>query len=188
MINWKNIAYGIVCLLLFALPWLYTKGNNYKMSMQQSYSSLINTKEIAALSTSEFVYNGIVQSMKENGEVDYNVLYKSSVKVSIDASNIKYEIDDDHKTVTFIFPEFKFEKPAVDIKSLKWIPNNKDLQMDEIVALCRDDALTEAQKSEKLISSARDNLQSITEAWYSPVFQGYTFEYNFDSVEGGGIE
>ena len=60
--------------------------------------------------------------------------------------------------------------------------------MDEIIRLCRNDALSEAQASGKLISSARENLKAIMEAWYSPVLEGYTFEYRFGTAEGGESE
>ena len=65
------------------------------------------------------------------------------------------------------------------------IPNRSDLHIDTIIKLCRNDALVEAKKSDKLISSAQENLKSIIEAWYSPVFDGFTFEYQFGAPEGG---
>ena len=176
------LAVGIILLIL--LLGSLINGNNQKMVKQQSYSSLINTKEIAALSVSEFVYNGIAQSLKDNGEPDYNVLYKSTVKVSVDANGIKYSVDETQKTVTFIFPPFIIERPVIDVGSISLIPNRSNLYIDNVIALCRSDALAEAQKSEKLISSAQDNIRSIIEAWYSPVLKGYAFEYQFDIEEG----
>ena len=177
---------GLV-LLVFTFTNLTGIGST-KLTKQESHADLINTREIAALSVSEFVYNGIAQSLKSNGDPDYNVLYKSTVKVSVDANGIDYTIDEEKKVVTFIFPEFTLEKPVIDVGSISIIPNRSNLFMDDVITLCREDALEEAKKSEKLISSAQENIRTIIEAWYSPVLEGYSFEYQFGSAEGGDAE
>ena len=190
--DWEKIsliallAFGIVFLGL--LVWNIFGGSGSRRIQQTTTSDLISTKEIATLSVSEFVYNGIAQSLKENGEPDYNVLYRSTVKVSVDADNLNYNIDEENKIVTFIFPELTIETPVVDVGSISLIPNRSDLYMDDVIKLCRSDAFAEANKSEKLVSSAQDNIRSIMEAWYSPVFEGYSFEYRFGATEGGGAE
>lgn len=152
---------------------------------QTTTSDLINTKEISTLSVSEFVYNGIAQKLKENGDPDYNVLYRSTVKASVDAEKISYSIDEKNKTLTFVFPEITVEKPVIDVGAIRLIPDKKDLYIDDVIKLCREDANNEAQQSGKLISSAEDNIRSIMEAWYTPIFEGYTFEYVFNGSEGG---
>ena len=177
------IAIGIIFFIL--LLWNLLGGNGGPKTQQQTTSDLISTKEIANLSVSEFVYNGIAETYKENGDHDYSVLYKSTVKVSIDAEKIQYKSDEERKTITFFLPEFNIENPIIDIKSISIIPNKTDLYVDDLIKLCRSDALTEAKKSDKLIASAQENLKSIMEAWYSPVLEGYSFEYQFDHAEGG---
>ena len=157
-------------------------------AQQQNYSNLIDTKEIARLSVTEFIYNGIAQSFNGKEEPDYNVMYKSTVKVSVDVNNINYSIDEENKVVTFVFEEFDIGRPVVDVSSISVIPHQSNLYMDEVIALCRNDAAEAACQSEKLISTAEDNLRSILEAWYSPVFEGYSFEYLFGSAEGGEEE
>lgn len=187
-INWEKIsliallAFGVVflVLLLFSLF-----GGNSSQARHTTTSDLINTKEIATLSVSEFVYNGIARTYKENGDHDYNVFYKATVKVNVDAEKIDYAVDEDKKTVMFILPEFVIGRPVIDVSSLRTIPDRNDLYIDDVISLCRNDALEEAKKSDKLISSAQDNLKSILEAWYSPVFEGYTFEYQFGTAKGG---
>ena len=187
--DWEKITIRALivlgAVLLFLLIWGLLKGNSSPRTHQQTSSDLINVKEISTLSVSEFVYNGIAQTFKDNGDHDYNVLYRSTVKVSVDADHIQYSIDDEQKTITFVFPEFKVENPVIDLNSIDFVPQQNNLHMDEIIKLCRSDALVEAQKSGKLISSAQDNLKSIMEAWYSPVFEGYTFKYTFATAEGG---
>ena len=190
--NWEKIAlYALLVLSIILLVITFTSLTgigNPKLTKQESHSDLINTKEIAALSVSEFVYNGIAQSLKSNGEPDYNVLYKSTVKVSVDANNISYTLDEEKKVVTFIFPELTLEKPVIDVGSVSIIPNRSNLYMDDVISLCRADALEEAKKSLKLISSAQENIRTIIEAWYSPVLEGYSFEYQFSTAEGGDTE
>lgn len=187
--NWEKISLIALCavgtIILILLLWNIFSGNNSKMVQQQSHSDLINTKDISMLSVSEFVYNGIAQREKEDGSIDYNVFYKSTVKVSIDANKTEYTINEKEKKVTFNFPEFTVENPVIDVDSFSFIPSRNDLFVRDAIALCRNDALSEAKNSEKLISSAQENLKSIIEAWYSPVLEGYTFEYVFKTAEGG---
>ena len=187
--NWEKISLIALCavgtIILILLLWNIFSGNNSKMLQQQSHSELINTKDISMLSVSEFVYNGIAQREKEDGSIDYNVFYKSTVKVSIDANKTEYTINEKEKKVTFNFPEFTVENPVIDVDSFSFIPSRNDLFVRDAIALCRNDALSEAKNSEKLISSAQENLKSIVEAWYSPVLEGYTFEYVFKTAEGG---
>lgn len=189
--NWEKAS--LIALLAFGIVFLFLiifslSGGNSPRTQHSTTSDLINTKDIATLSVSEFVYNGIVRTYKENGEHDYNVLYKSTVKVSVDADGIDYDVDDKQKRVTFILPEFRIENPLIDISSISTISDRKDLYSDELIRLCRTNVLEEASKSEKLISSAQENLESIIEAWYSPFFEGYTFEYQFGTMEGGEAE
>ena len=187
-VNWEKasfialIVFGIVLLLLILFSLF--GGNNSKVQ-HSTTSDLINTRDIATLSVSEFVYNGIARTYKENGDHDYNVLYRSTVKVSVDADGIGYTVDTELKKVTFILPTFKVENPLIDISSISTIPDRNDLYPDELIGLCRNNVFEEASKSEKLISSAQENLKSIIEAWYSPVFDGFTFEYQFGAPEGG---
>ena len=154
----------------------------------RSSSTLINTEEIASLSVSEFIYNGIAQFEKSNGDIDCNILYNSTVKVSVDVENIRFDVDDKDKIVTFTFSEFTYRDPVIDPDSFRFIPSDKIVEIKDAIALCRKDALAEAKKSDKLLSLAEDNLKSIVEAWYSPIFDGYTFEFVFETVEGGEAE
>ncbi len=177
----------IACALLFIrlMSNIFIKYNSKKEHFSAS-SSLISVEEIASLSVSEFVYNGIAQIEKDNGDIDYNILYNSTVKVSVDAENINYEIDDNNKTIRFTFSDFMYEDPIIDTDSLRFIPSERSVEIRDIIAICRKDALTEAKRSEKLIILAKDNLESIMEAWYSPIFDGYTFEFVFETAEEGG--
>ncbi len=174
-----------MCIRLF---WnLYPQDDSGKEQFRSS-STLISKEEIAALSVSEFVYNGIAQIEKSNGDIDYNILYNSTLKINVDIENISYDIDEANKIVTFSFSEFTYEGPIIDVGSLRFIPSEKSIEISEAIALCRRDALAEAKKSEKLVMLAKDNLKSIIDAWYSPIFDGYNFEYVFETAEGDDAE
>lgn len=186
--KWEKVTIALLAaagVALFVLVLLSVFGGNSPQVHHVTKSDLINTKDISTLSVSEFIYNGIARTYKENGDHDYNVLYRSTVKVGIDADSIDYVVDEENKVVRFIFPEFSIQRPVIDEGSISIIPDRNDLHPNELITLCRNNALEEAQKSEKLISSARENLKSIIEAWYAPVFDGYTFDYQFGSAEGG---
>lgn len=192
-INWEKAS--LIVLLIFCLVFcfilvrnLLSKSEPEEVEVQQKTSSdLISTKEIADLSVSEFVYNGIAQTYKENGEHDYNIIYKSTVKVSVEADDIKFNVDEEEKVVTFYIPEFRVGNPMIDVNAISTIPTRNDLYMDDLIKICRNDALLKAKESEKLITSAKENMQSIVEAWFSPVLEGYSFEYSFGSAEGGEV-
>lgn len=189
IINWEKAS--LIVLLIICLVFCFILARNlFSKSepegvLQKTYSDLISTKEIADLSVSEFVYNGIAQTYKENGEHDYNIIYKSTVKVSVDANDIEFAVDEEEKVVTFYIPEFKVENPVIDVSAISTIPTRNDLYMDDLIKICRSDALLKAKESEKLITSAKENMQSIVEAWFSPVLEGYSFEYSFGSAKGG---
>ena len=178
-----SLAIGLI-ILFFLVKNLLTV-NSLSNKKQQNFLQLIHTEEIAALSVSEFVYNGIAQPLKEDGEIDYNVLYESTIKVSLDATDIQYIVNNEQKTVTFVFPEFKIEDPVIDIASIRFMPSKSNLLMDRVIAQCKEDARSEIKQSEKLITAAQENLKTIVEAWYSSVLEGYSFEYRFTTAKGG---
>ena len=189
--NWEKTS--LIALLVFGIVFFFLLifnlfNQNDQKSQHLTHSDLINTKEIATLSVSEFVYNGIARTYLEDGNHDYNVLYKSTVKVGIDADKIDYAVDEENKIIKFILPDFEIQRPVIDESSITVIPDRPNMFTDELIKLCRSDALEKAQKSEKFISCARENLKTIMEAWYAPAFEGYTFKYQFKTAEGGDAE
>ncbi len=148
-------------------------------------SDLIDFKEIALLSTSECVCNGIAQYRDSSGEIMYDALYKSTVKVNVDVEKIKYTVDDEQKKIIISVPEFVVEDPVIDVDSIQVVSPKKNYPMSDIIACCRQDALKEVNKNDQFLTIAKENLQAVIEAWYSPVLEGYTFAYEFDAAESG---
>ena len=62
------ITFILILICLLFLPRIF---NNPQQANHTSTSDLISTNEIATLSVSEFVYNGIARTYKENGDTDW---------------------------------------------------------------------------------------------------------------------
>ena len=56
---------------------------------------------------------------------------------------------------------------TVDPDSLSFIPQNPDVELKDIMTVCKEDALKEASESKELYQTAEENLQSAIEALLS---------------------
>ncbi len=184
----KKICLILIIALCIFLAIKLTFNLNPQKEKFSTSSSLIDVKDIARLSVSEFVYNGIGQTFKSNGEPEMNILYKATVKVSIDPEDIKCKVDDDKKVVAFTLPPFTLQDAIIDTSSIKYIPDGESMEIKDAITICRKDAMAAAEKSEKLMLLAKDNLRAIVVAWYSPILDGYTFEFVFTEPDGSEAE
>lgn len=143
-------------------------------------SQLQETIDISELSTAEFVYNGIADKYnEETQEVEYQIAYDARVKVGIDMRQVMFKIDDDNKTVKPVLPDISVNIASVDPETLSYIPKNPDMELDEIVALCKEDAINEANNTPQLYETAEENLQKTIEALLLPVLEpvGYSIQW-----------
>lgn len=143
-------------------------------------SQLQEAIDISELSTAEFVYNGIADKYnEETQEVECQVAYDARVKVGIDMTQVTFKIDDDNKTVKPVLPDISVNIASVDPESLSYIPKNPDMELDEIVALCKEDAINEANNTPQLYETAEENLQKTIEALLLPVLDpvGYSIQW-----------
>lgn len=144
-------------------------------------AQLENAIDISQLSTAEFVYNGIAEKYDDDepGEVECYISYNANVKVGIQMEDVKFDIDEEQKTVTPILPEITVNIATLDEKALSYIPKNPDVSLKEIIILCKEDAMSEANHSEKLYQTAEENLKSVIEALLSPILDhaGYSIEW-----------
>ena len=136
-------------------------------------AALEEAVEISQLSTAEFTYNGIAEYVDpddpENENKMVHIAYESTVKVGIDMGEITFEVDDEEGTVTVILPEISVTSVTLDESELSYMPENPELEMNVILALCREDAENEANSSEELYEVAEENLQSVIEALVKPI-------------------
>ena len=101
------------------------------------------------------------------------------MKVGIALDQVTFTIDEDKKTVTPVLPEITVNTVTVDPDSLSFIPQNPDVELKDIMTVCKEDALKEASESKELYQTAEENLQSAIEALLSPILKnaGYTMQW-----------
>lgn len=93
--------------------------------------------------------------------------------------DVEFEIDEENKTVTPILPEISVNIAALDENEISYIPKNPDIPLKEIIVLCKEDAVREANDSKKLYQTAEENLKAVIEALVSPILEhaGYTIKW-----------
>ena len=151
-------------------------------------SQLEKAVDISELSTAEFIYNGIADKYSDGNleETECHIAYASTVKVGIELDKITFTIDEKKKTVTPVLPEITVNTVTVDPDSLSFIPQNPDVELKDIMTVCKEDALKEASESKELYQTAEENLQSAIEALLSPILKnaGYTMQWDiYTSLE-----
>lgn len=140
-------------------------------------SQLVDALDIEELSTSSFVYNGIADVHKEDSdEVSYSALYHATVKAGVQVKDIYFEVDSSTKTIHFTLPEVYIQNISVDPSSIDILPHNAKIDLATVLAACREDVNTEAEASDKLISSATENLKSVIEAFTMPLIADSDYE------------
>ena len=179
----KKIQSFMLTFVLFAVCIFIGIGYFQKISRSKTITSaqLEDSIDIGTLSVAEFTYNGIAEKHNEKNpdKTDCYILYNSKVKTGIDVKDIKFDIDEKEKTITPILPEVKINSVELDETALSYIPQNPNISLKEILSICKEDAMNEANDSEKLKEAANENLKSAVEALLSPVAEkeGYTVEW-----------
>lgn len=144
-------------------------------------SQLEKAIDISQLSTAEFVYNGIAEKYDDDKpeKVECYIAYHADVKVGIQMEDVEFEIDEENKTVTPILPEISVNIAVLDENEISYIPKNPDIPLKEIIVLCKEDAVREANDSKKLYQTAEENLKAVIEALVSPILEhaGYTIKW-----------
>lgn len=144
-------------------------------------SQLEKAIDISQLSTAEFVYNGIAEKYDDDKpeKVECYIAYHADVKVGIQMEDVEFEIDEANKTVTPILPEISVNIAALDENEISYIPKNPDIPLKEIIVLCKEDAVREANDSKKLYQTAEENMKAVIEALVSPILEhaGYTMKW-----------
>lgn len=144
-------------------------------------STLEKAVEVSDLSVAEYNYNGIYEHQKKDSDkVDYRIKYDAVVKVGINMGDITFTIDEENKTVTPVLPELTVKDVIVDTKSLGYMPEDADVEVNEAIKYCKQDVQAEAEASEELKEVAEENLRSVVEALIKPLLDsaGYTIKWN----------
>lgn len=166
------IIIGVIFILFFGffrVSNVFSKGEENLLTR----STLMETIDIAELSTSQFTYNGIakIYDKEETSSIVCHVRYSSTVKAGIDMKDVDFEINNDEKTVKPILPTIKISVNLIDENSFSFIPSKVDVELKEIITSCKKDAEQEASKSKELMESSEENLKSIIEALLYPILE-----------------
>ena len=91
--------------------------------------------DISQLSTAEFVYNGVAEKYDDDKpkEVECYIAYNANVKVGIQMEDVKFDIDEDKKTVTPVLPEITVNIATLDEKAISYITKNPDIPLKEMI-------------------------------------------------------
>ena len=178
----KKIIGGVLvtAIVVVVVAGLFVPGAVSKIKEKDviTASQLEKVININDLATAEFIYDGIADKYNEKNpdKVECHIAYESTIKVGIDMDKVKFSIDEKNKTVTPELPEVKINGVAVDTKTLSYMTENPKIEINDIIALCKKDALKEAGEAPELYQTAEKNLQSAIEVLLSPILKtaGYT--------------
>lgn len=177
----KITAIPLILAIALALAWFIISASARLFPGSESIitaSTLTKAIDIAELSTSQFSYNGIAEIYEDDTREDVlcYIRYSSKVKAGVNMKDVRFDIDNEQKTVKAILPELKITANTVEEESLSFIPDDIELELGLILSACREDAAREAAECEELLDSAGKNLRSVIEALLYPLLesQGYT--------------
>lgn len=175
----KVILIIIMAIALVTLGfWGSTEMNKTEKNHILTSSQLAKAIDISQLSTAEFVYNGVAEKYSDENpkKAECYISYNANVKVGIQMEKVEFKIDEKEKTVTPILPKITVNIATLDEEAISYIPKDPDLTLKEVITLCKEDAMNEANSSEKLYQTAEENLRAVIEALLSPILDnaGYS--------------
>lgn len=172
----------IVVALVFLVPQFLGGAGKQKQVTSAQLEKVVN---IDQLSTADFIYNGIAEKYKEDKDgnttedVFCHIAYEATVSVGISTNDIQFKIDQENKIITPILPDITVNSVSVDTSKISYIPQNPQLELQEVIHLCKEDVKNEAQQNEKLYQTAEENLRNTVEALLIPILteSGYSLKW-----------
>lgn len=169
-----------------ALPGILQSGEGVTYLSATELEKVVSINKLA---TAEYVYNGIAEIENENGDVTQRIYYASTVKAGVDLTDIDFDVNNETMTVTPTIPEIEVYDPSIDTSSFDYIPRNPNLELGEIIGICKADALAEIDSQGEIYRTAEINLRKTVEALTLPLLEskGYDLvwqEEPQDSTEG----
>ncbi len=147
--------------------------------------SLKKAVSINKLSTAEFTYEGIAEKCNDKGDVIYHIYYEASANAGMDLEKIDFKIDADKKTVTPILPEMTIDAPVIDESVIDFLPKNANVNMREVIEICKADATNEIEETPMIKETALRNMRSTIEALLVPILEsnGYKIVWEDAAAE-----
>lgn len=131
---------------------------------------------IDRLSSARYVYNGIAEVCDEGGNVTQRIYYSGTVRAGVDMSDIEFEIDNERMTVMPLIPEITVSEPSIDESSFDYMPSNPNLELNEIIQLCKADATSEINRQGEIYETAESNLRMTIEGLTLPLIENTNYE------------
>lgn len=177
----KPQTWVLVCIVALAIVLAAGSifANNAKKSTITTESQLEKVVNVSKLSSAKFSYNGIAVKKDDEGRDEYHVKYKSTVTASFSMDDIKFDEDKEAKKVVVSLPAPQIDSPVIDSSSLDFFERDPDVDLQEVITLCKQDALDEVKADSGITSIATDNIKKTVEALTKPILEekGYTLEY-----------
>ena len=175
------IAVVIVVALIAILPGVFNAGNKGTTITETSLKKAVS---INKLSTAEFTYEGIAEKLNDRGEAVYHIYYKATATSGMDLSSIEFKIDQGQKTVTPILPEVSVYDPVVDESAIEYLPKDANIDLREVIEICKQDALNEVEKAPSFRETSARNMRSTIEALLVPLLEsnGYSIVWDNEST------
>ena len=170
----KRIIYFIILIVLILL--IVNKFSKNEVTLDSS-SNLIKIDEITKFNVAKFTWNGIAEYHKDNTEkVDTYIKYEADIVATMNLENFDKNIviDKDKKEITITLPKIEL-KPNIIFrdggKSFSFIPTNTDIEMNELIKVCEDDALEKVSERVKIQEIAKDNAKTTIEGLLLPFIE-----------------
>lgn len=185
----KKIIIGLVkfimlIIVIIAGLFVYQTIQSRNSAQVITNATLTDIINISDLSTAEFIYNGIATVYKDvnKEKVKYNIKYNSIVKASIDMQKVDFEIDNENKKIKPILPEIELTPTLIadSYDSFSFIPYDTNIELDEIINVCKEDSIIEASESTELRETAKQNVQNTIEALLCPIVENYEYQIIWD--------
>ena len=144
-----------------------------KETQTADFSGVTSVCELATLkcyyhnvAKAETEASGIFAKWLKTGYKKIWTEYSGIIEYGIDISQVTVSEPDKNGVVTVTMP---------DAQVL-----NVDVELKDIMTVCKEDALKEASESKELYQTAEENLQSAIEALLSPILKnaGYTMQWD----------
>lgn len=177
----------VVVALIAVLPGLFSIG---KTGVTISEASLKEAVSISKLSTAEFTYNGIAEKTNDRGDTEYHIYYEATANAGIDMESIGFFVDEGQKTIAVSLPDVVVGNPVIDESSVEYLPKNANVDLKEVIELCKQDVQSELESAPRIREVAEGNLKTTLEALLMPIIgsEGYTLTWDGDNSDMGGDE
>lgn len=176
----KFLFIVLVLIVLAVLVVLGIYGGYAKKEKTITALQLQKAVDVQELSTAEFTYNGVAVYEKNKKEI--YIKYASRVKAGIDLKDVVFTVQPAEKKIEITLPKIKINDVIIDTSFIDYIPSNPDLELKEVIRVCKDDVRTRAIADGMFLETASNNLKAMMSAVIRPLIADRQYEIVFDEA------